>query len=115
MKNNRKVFSTTPELLNNYEIEVRNRFQLLQEDEDLTARYERFVQANEDAKQKVVSVRKKEKPVYCSDHPDVKCARVAISEAYDLLSETHSPENRNRVIEAKDHLYQLYERLKAEE
>ena len=71
--------------------------------------------ANDEAKQKGVPVWKREKHVYWSDHPEVKCARAAISEAYDLLTVTHSPENRKRVIEAKYHLYQLYERLKAEE
>ena len=61
---------------------------------------------------KVVPVQKRENHVNCSDHSGVKCARAAISETYDLLTETHSPENQNREIDAKDHLYRLYERLK---
>ena len=47
-----KAFSTTPDLQMNCEIEVRNRFQLLQKDEDPTDCYERFVQTNEETKHK---------------------------------------------------------------
>ena len=32
-----------------------------------------------------------------------------------LLTESHSHENLNRVTEAKNHLYQLYNRLKSDE
>ena len=39
----------------------------------------------------------------------------AISEAYDLLTETHSPENGNSGTEAKCYSFQLYDRLKAKE
>ena len=45
-----KTFSTTPHLQKNCEIEVRNRFQLLQKEEVPTDRYERFVQMNEETK-----------------------------------------------------------------
>ena len=45
----------------------------------------------------------------------VKCARAAISEAYALPTDTHCPENRNRVVETNCHPCQVYDRLQAEE
>ena len=35
--------------------------------------------------------------------------------SFIILTESHSHDNLNRVIEANDHLCQLYDRLKAEE
>ena len=69
-----KKFSESPDLQQEYTVEVRNRFQIL-EDEDLTEGYQRFVEANKEAMEACVPKRVRTKRTSHSKHSDVIKAR----------------------------------------
>ena len=70
-------------------MEVRNHFQILDEEEDLTERYQRFVDANREAMEACVPKRQRAKRTSHSKHPDVIKARekmkVASKKCYALV------------------------------
>ena len=71
------------ELQDRYAVEVKNRFQMLDEKEDATARYERCVKAHEEAAQKVLTpVPKRKKSKLYSDVSRVAKARQEMEDAY---------------------------------
>ena len=67
-----------------YTIEVKNRFQLLEEEDDSASeRYEKFTEANKEAAEKVIPVKNKSRKACFLSDPRVTKAREEIKAAYD--------------------------------
>ena len=109
-----KAFATSSELQQEYTIEVHNRFQILEEEEDPSERYQRFIEANKEAAQACVPKRRRVKASLCTKHPDVLTARQKVEEASQKLEEVSSEENRTQLKEAKEFLFRTYDRLNEE-
>ena len=83
-----RVLCSNNKLQQQYTIEVRNRFQPLEDiNENATERYERFISATTEATEKIIPVRKKiRKACFSSDHR-VTTARQKIKDAYETYQE----------------------------
>ena len=72
-----------PEIQQQYSVEVRNRFSALcTEDEDATSRYDKFIQANAEATEKLIPKKKKGKGSNTSEHPIIEAARKDVQETF---------------------------------
>jgi hypothetical protein len=109
-----KTFAADSEMQEKYTVEVRNRFQILEDEEDPSSRYQRFIEANMEATRTCVPRRKRVKASSSSKHPDIVQAREKMEEASRKLEETGSDENREQLKEAKELLFNTYDRLKEE-
>ncbi|XP_072017053.1 uncharacterized protein [Amphiura filiformis] len=92
-----------------YTIEVRNRFQPLEDiNENATERYERFISATAEATEKIIPVRKKiRKACFSSDHR-VTTARQKIKKTYETYQECTTEDNRLSNNQAKSELAGAY-------
>ena len=72
-----KAFSANPGLQTRYTVEVRNRFQLLGEEEEPNGKYRRFVAANAEATRLCVPVMERYRVSLRSRHPEVVVAKHA--------------------------------------
>ncbi|ELU02058.1 hypothetical protein CAPTEDRAFT_218117 [Capitella teleta] len=109
-----KTFAADSEMQEKYTVEVRNRFQILEDEEDPSSRYQRFIEANMEATRTCVPRRKRVKASSSSKHPDIVQAREKMEEASRKLEETGSDENGEQLKEAKELLFNTYDRLKEE-
>ena len=80
-------FSASPEIQENYTVAVKNRFQVLEEDNN-EERYEMFVTANKEAMEEWVPKKPKTKAERRSAHPSVINARKEVADAQAHL---HQP------------------------
>jgi hypothetical protein len=107
-----KTLTTDKDLQAKYSIEVRYRFQPLQEkDESATEKYERFLEATQEAAE-LIPVRKKEKRTSFSNDARVIEARERIDDAYAKYQlDTKLDENRKNYKEAKKSLGNTYDQV----
>ena len=109
-----KRFAASPDLQHDYAVEVKNRFEVL-EDDDNGARYEKFVEANRLATEKHVPLKPKRKSVHTSANPQVVAARERVEEAHNTWDEESSADNREAWRRALDQLYAVYDQVKEQE
>ena len=111
-----KRFASSPEIQQNYTVEVMNRYQALEaEDDDNGACYEKFVEANRQAMEECVPLKPKKKSVHTSTNPQVVAAREKADKAHSTWDQDSTAENRAAWRLALDELYQVYDQVKAEE
>ena len=110
-----KAFSVDTELHRQYAVHVKNRFQVLAEEEDPTECYERFISANAKAMKECVPVRERTRPSQRTKHPDIVDAREKVKRASRGFELNRDSESREVLNEAKQYLYSTYDRLKGEE
>ncbi|XP_030839582.1 uncharacterized protein LOC115923289 [Strongylocentrotus purpuratus] len=104
-----KLLSTDNHLQKLYSIEVRNRFQPLEkEEESATERYERFITAHKEATEKVIPVKKKTRKLHFPNDTRVISARNKINKAYMEYQKDTSDENRQIYKQAKHNLEEAY-------
>ena len=109
-----KLFAAKPDLQAQYNIEVRNRFHLLEDEEcrDPTERYQRFIAANKTATEKCVPRRAESRKPLRSRNPEIVKAREMLKEAQAAASDHQVS---HAVDEARATLYDTYDRLMAED
>ena len=110
-----KEFSTSPDLQARYTVEVRNRFQLLGVEESPNAMYMRFVAAHEAATRECVPTLEKARISLRSKHPEVVAARGKVVDARQSFNCEGTTENREMLNEAKQLLFNTYDKIKGEE
>ena len=107
------------ELQEKYAVEIKNRFQVLESDEETaTERYYRFTQANDKAAEVCLTqVKRKTKKAEKSMDPRVIQAREEMSTAYDtfLADNSNSDQTREEYQQRKAALYTTYQLLEEEE
>ena len=104
-----KTLSTYTSLQEKYAVEVRNRFEVLEdEDESATDKYDIFSKAYKEAAKKTIPLRKRaEKTRYSSDHKVTK-ARDEINHAYVVYQHSTIEENRAEYEKEKESLEDVY-------
>ena len=107
-------FSSSPEIQEQYAISVKNRFQLLAEDENGVS-YDKFIEANKQAMEDTVPLRGKKKSVYTSTHPSVVEARSKAEEAHQKWDGSGTDDDRVAWKLAIDFLYQVYNEVEENE
>jgi len=110
-----KKFSERSDLHQQYTVEVRNRFQLLEEEEDPTDMYQRFVDANREAMEACVPKRERRKKLSHSKHPDVIKAREKLRTASQKYDSTGAEEDYEQMKQTKDLLFSTYDKLRERE
>ena len=110
-----KALSSNPGLQARYTEEIRSRFQALDEGEELSSEYRRFVAANEEATRLCVPVQDKTRSSLRSRHPEVVAARARLEEARLSFGQEPTAERRGILNEAKQHLFIIYDNIKEEE
>ena len=110
------LFRTDSNLQKLHSIEVHNRFQPLEiENESATERYERFITDHKEAAVKIIPVKKKAKGSQFSDDPRVTSARNKINEAYTDYQRDTRDENRQVYKQAKKELEEAYNAVTEED
>ena len=105
-----KRFASSPEIQQNYTVEVMNRYQALEaEDDDNGACYEKFVEANRQAMEECVPLKPKKKSVHTSTNPQVVAAREKADEAHSTWDQDSTAENRAAWCLALEELYQVHD------
>ena len=107
-------FSRRRDLQDQYSVDIQNKFSLLNV-EDLTEKYEQFIEMNNEAKKKYVPLKKKTKRNLISQHPDTQLARAKLIAAEAKLDLLQSHDNKDEVKLAKEELKATYKRLKEDE
>ena len=84
-----KEFASNNQLQEKYQVEGRNRFDILQQstNENQTSNYDSFIQANKTAAETLVPVVKRKNVNFFSDHVDVEQARQQINEITLYISQ----------------------------
>ena len=98
-----------------YTVEVRNRFQGLVNEEDITEKYERFIKANQKAMETHVPEKQKIRRSNRSIHPNVIQARGHLSKANENLNKNWNNENLEELNKAKQNLYNAYDEIREQE
>ena len=94
---------------------MRNCFQLLGEEEEPNAKYGRFVAANVEATRMCVPVMEGIRISPRFKHPEVKVARGKVEDARRNFDHVWTTENREALNEAKQLLFNAYDKIKGEE
>ncbi|KAJ8351146.1 hypothetical protein SKAU_G00226220 [Synaphobranchus kaupii] len=110
-----KTFSVSPDLQARYTVEVRNRFQMLDVEEGPNAMYDRFVTAHVKATRECVPVMEKTRTSPRSRHPEVVAAREKVVNARRSFDREGTTENREALKEAKQLLFNTYDKIREEE
>ena len=119
-KNARKIrydwkrFSATPEIQKQYAVEVKNRFEVFEEDSN-GERYEKFVAANKVAMEMHVPQKPKKKAERRSAHPRVIEARQEAKDAQSTWEANQSDDNHEAWKQALNKLYEVYDQVSEEE
>ena len=95
--------------------EVRNRFQGLVNEEDITEKYERFIKANQKAMETHVPEKQKIRKSNRSIHPNVIQARGHLSKANENLNKNWNNENLEELNKAKQNHYNAYDEIREQE
>ena len=86
-----KTLSTDTSLQEKSAVEVRNRFEVLEDkEESATDKNDRFIKANKEAAEKIIPVRKRAKKTRFSSDPRVAKARDEIKDAYSVYQQNTS-------------------------
>ena len=109
-----KRFASSPDIQQVYTVEVSNRFQALEEDDNGTS-YEKFVEANRQAMEECVPLKPKRKSVHTSTDPQVVAARERVEDAHGKWDADSSDDNRVAWRRALDELYAVYDQAKEQE
>ncbi|CAJ1087270.1 Craniofacial development protein 2 [Xyrichtys novacula] len=109
-----KRFAVSPDIQHDYTVEVMNRFQVLEED-DNGARYEKFVEANRQAMEDCVPLKPKRKSVHTSTNPQVVAARERVDDAHTKWDTDSTDDNRAAWRRALIELYTVYDQVKEQE
>ena len=110
-----KALETDKGLQEKYTIEVRNKFQILEEEESATSRYERFINAHEDAAKEVLTpVPKRRKEERYSDDPRVIKAREEMETAYTQFISDEQKDG-SAYGSKKEQLHEAYDEAMAED
>ena len=110
-----QALKLSTELQDQYTIEVRFRFQALQnEDESPTDRYEKFIEANNSAMAKLLPVQQKGRRAQKAKHSDVIAAPEKLQKASNHFNNNPTEENRIGRNSSKESLFAVYDRLKGE-
>ena len=107
-------FSASPEIQENYTVAVKNRFQVLEEDNN-EERYEKFVTANKEATEEWVPKKPKTKAERRSAHPSVINARKEVADAQAKMAQDESDANQDAWKQALSNLYVVYDQVKEQE
>ncbi len=108
------AFANNRTLQEQYAVEVKNRFQLLQ-DECQTERYARFIKANRDVAESCVPVKQKKKRVQLHNHPKVEEARQKVKDTYQAHVDATTEDSGEAVQRAKEKLFNTYNKLKGDD
>ncbi|CAH1244595.1 Hypp7340 [Branchiostoma lanceolatum] len=104
------------DLQDQFAIEVRNKFQPLQEEtETATERYGRFITANEEAAEKTIPIKKREKRVRYSSDPRVTQARDEVNRSNEVFLQNTQEENRQKLKRARKALEETYTKVEEED
>ena len=107
-----RSLSTDTNIQKQYTIEVRNRFEALEiEDESATDKYERFIKANQEAAEKVIPLKKRNHKTRYSNDPRVIAARDEVRDAYQKYQKSTSDKYRGTYEAAKKVLSETYDQV----
>lgn len=99
-----------------YAVEIRNRFQVLEEAEDISAGYERFIEANQAAAEtclpEVPKIRRKER---CLDPRVVKAREIMQTSHREFTADRTGCGKREMYQRSKEELYRVYAVIEQEE
>ena len=109
-----KQVTNSPELQNRYTVTVKNKFQVLETDDNST-RYEKFVVANKEAMRECLPVRKGKKSALRSSDPRVVRARKEAERAHLEWEADQSDTNKDTWKQALGNLYAVYDQVKEKE
>ncbi|ELT94673.1 hypothetical protein CAPTEDRAFT_208902, partial [Capitella teleta] len=110
-----KLFSASDELQKQYTVEVKNRFEVLEIEEDANERYQSFVEANRQAMESCVPEKEKKKCKSFLRHPEIVRAREMVETASKSVNATSDFKATQNLKEAKTLLYNTYDQLKEQE
>ncbi|ELT95775.1 hypothetical protein CAPTEDRAFT_214809, partial [Capitella teleta] len=110
-----KLFSASDELQKQYTVEVKNRFEVLEIEEDAYERYQRFVEANRQAMESCVPEKEEKKCKSFLRHPEIVRAREMVETASKSVNATSDFKATQNLKEAKTLLYNTYDQLKEQE
>ena len=109
-------FSERPDLQLEYSVHVQNRFFVLQSDDDThTEEYDKFIAANDEAKERYVPRKPKRKLTKRSQNPLVQTARKHLEEQRAAHLRNPSEDSQHAVKQAQDKLFSTYDKIKEEE
>ena len=95
---------------------VQNRFFLLQSDDDnQTQEYEKFIQANNEAKELCVPKKERKRMSKRSKHPEVEQARKKLVDEKAVYALDQSEDQHRAVKQAQEKLFDSYKKVKEEE
>ena len=104
-----KAISTDTSLQERYSVEVRNRFEVLEnEEESASEKYERFIKANKEAAELVIPVKKRAHKTRFSSDTRVIKARDNIRDAYETYQNNTTDDRRESYKSAKKELEDTY-------
>ena len=109
-----KAFSVSPEIQEQYTVSVKNRYQVLEGDDNGTL-YGKFVEANQQAMEECVPKKPKKRTVHTSSDPRIAEARRLAEESHEKWISDDTEMSKVSWKEALSHLYDLYDQVKAEE
>ena len=109
-----KHFSRESEIQQQYTVAVKNRYQVLEED-DNGQRFNKFVAANKEAMVEIVPQRNRKKPAIRSSDPNVVEARHKAERAHLDWEADRSEDNKEAWKEALRNLYKTYDSIKESE
>ena len=111
-----KLFAARKDLQSQYSIEIRNRFQILEDEEyrDPTEQYHEFITANKIATEKYVPRKAVSRKPLRSRHPTIMRAREKLNQAQAAITSAHESDSADlcqAVDEARRSLYSAYDQL----
>lgn len=119
-KHNKKVrfdwqqLTKSSEMQERYTVTVRNRYQVLESDDNGT-RYEKFVEANKEAMKECLPERRRRKTALRSSEPSVVAARHEAEKAQLQMEADQSDRSKDSWKQALNNLYAAYDRVKEQE
>ena len=107
-----KSLSTDRNIQKMYTIEVRNRFEILEDiEETATDKYSRFITANKEAAEKIIPAKKRSRKANFSRDPRVIKARDHIRETYEVYQQDTTDDKREEYKKAKKNLDDAYNKV----
>ena len=110
-----KAFTTNPELQARYTVEVRNRFQLLDTEENPNTTTERLMTAHTEATKECVPVVERTRKSQRSKHPEIVTAREEVVKIRARHDREMTESSRDAMNKAKQQLFSTYDRIKEEQ
>ena len=111
-----KALASDEDLQKKYTVEVRNRFQPLEDvEETATEIYDRFVKANSEAAEQVIPVKKRSRKICFSSDNRVSSARNVVQQNYNIYQQETTEANRLNYKRAKKSLEETYNLVSEED